>query len=133
MFDVLQLIGGLILALGYIPQIAQLIKTRSCRDLNLKTYLSLTVGIGLMEAYAINLALSGSGLMFAVTNTLSLLLVTAISIIIVCIRHHEKKRFRQPSCFTSNGHPYPLCIGGKNEKCRSCMLYEDLSCPDVND
>ena len=57
MYDILQLTGGLILGLGYIPQIMQLLCTKSTADLNLKTYLSLLIGISLMEAYAVHLAL----------------------------------------------------------------------------
>ncbi len=49
-FDYLQLLGGFVLALGYIPQIIQIITTHSCRDLNLRTYLAMVLGIGLMES-----------------------------------------------------------------------------------
>ena len=66
-FDAFQLAGGMILAIGYIPQIIQIIRTKSCKDLNLKTYLAMVLGIGLMEIYAINLFISGSGLMFLIT------------------------------------------------------------------
>lgn len=45
-YDWFQLIGGVILALGYLPQIRQLLTSRSCRDLNLKTYVALAAGIG---------------------------------------------------------------------------------------
>lgn len=45
-FDYLQLLGGFVLALGYIPQIIQIITTYSCRDLNLRTYLAMVLGIG---------------------------------------------------------------------------------------
>jgi MtN3 and saliva related transmembrane protein len=72
MFDTLQLIGGLILAVGYIPQIIQIIRTKSCNDLNLKTYATVLFGIALMEVYAINLVANGTGLMFLVTNTMAL-------------------------------------------------------------
>ncbi len=81
-FDILQLIGGIILAIGYIPQIRQIIHTKSCRDLNLKTYIALAVGMGFMEIYAINLALSGAGTMFLVTNSISLFLVLLIALMI---------------------------------------------------
>ena len=56
-FDILQLAGYLILAVGYIPQIVQIIRTKSCADLNLKTYTMMSVGIGMMEIYAVHLAL----------------------------------------------------------------------------
>jgi len=90
LFDILQLTGGLILGLGYIPQIMQLIRTKSTTDLNLKTYLSLFIGISLMETYAVHLALQGSGHMFLVTNTLSLLLILVICITIIVIRAKQK-------------------------------------------
>lgn len=85
-FDVLQLLGGVILALGYIPQIKQIIKTHSCDDLNFNTYLFMALGIGLMEIYAISLVCNGSGHMFAVTNTVSFFLVVTICILIQVVR-----------------------------------------------
>jgi len=90
MYDILQLTGGLILGLGYIPQIMQLIRTKSTADLNLKTYLLLLIGISLMETYAVHLVLQGSGHMFLVTNTLSLLLILVICITIIFIRVKQK-------------------------------------------
>ena len=63
LFDLSQLLGGILLALGYIPQIIQIKTTHSCRDLNPKTYLTIFVGVCLMEVYAINLWLNGSGYM----------------------------------------------------------------------
>ena len=38
----------------------------------LKTYATVFIGIALMEAYAINLAMHGAGLMFLVTNSMAL-------------------------------------------------------------
>lgn len=85
-YDALQLIGGLILAIGYIPQIYQLIKTKSSRDINLKTYLMMSLGVGLMEIYAVNLVFSGSGLMFLITNTISLLCAITVSMLVIIYR-----------------------------------------------
>ena len=90
MFDILQLLGGIILAVGYIPQIAQIVRTRSCEDLNPKTYLSILVGVALMEAYAINLVVHGSGLMFLITNSASLLIVLVLYIQIIITRRQSK-------------------------------------------
>lgn len=73
-FDLLQLIGGLILSFGYIPQIIQIVKTKSVNDLNFKTFFMIFLGILFMEVYAVNLVYTGSGLMFLVTNTMALLL-----------------------------------------------------------
>ena len=74
MFDALQLAGGIILSVGYIPQIVKLIKTKSSRDFNLKTFLMVLLGITFMEVYAVNLTMNGSGAMFLVTNTMSLII-----------------------------------------------------------
>jgi MtN3 and saliva related transmembrane protein len=86
MFDMLQLAGGAILALGYIPQIAQLARTRSCKDLNLKTYLSILAGVALMEPYAVNLVRHGSGHMFLITNSASLLILAVLCALIIHIK-----------------------------------------------
>lgn len=83
-FDLLQLIGGLILAVGYIPQIQQIIRTKSVGDLNLKTFLLLFVGITLMEIYAVHLVVvKHAGQMFLVTNTLALALTGIVTALIV--------------------------------------------------
>lgn len=104
-FDYLQLLGGFVLALGYIPQIIQIITTHSCRDLNLRTYLAMVLGIGLMEVYAINLVLNESGLMFLITNSVSLLLVIFICLLIIAMRKvktgaKKKKLYMYPSGMT---------------------------------
>lgn len=65
LFSLMQLIGGVILSLGWLPQIIQILKTKSVADLNLKSYLLMLLGIGLMEAYAVNLVLTGVGLAFS--------------------------------------------------------------------
>jgi MtN3 and saliva related transmembrane protein len=86
MFDILQLIGGLILSLGYIPQITQTIKTKSVKDLNIKTYLLIFAGILFMETYAINLTAHGQGHMFLVTNSLALTLSGTMCILIITFK-----------------------------------------------
>lgn len=88
-FDILQLMGGLILAIGYIPQIHQLIKTKSSRDINLKTYLMMSLGVGLMEVYAVNLVVNGSGIMFLITNTISLLCAVIVSVLVIAYKKNK--------------------------------------------
>ena len=85
-FDFLQLLGGIILAIGYFPQIKQILETESCKDINLKTYILLCLGISLMEVYAVNQWIHGTALMFCVTNTLSLILVGYIIALILAFR-----------------------------------------------
>ncbi|MCM0648874.1 PQ-loop domain-containing transporter [Clostridium swellfunianum] len=88
-FDFLQLIGGIILAFGQIPQIVQIIRTKSAKDINLKTYIMMFTGILLMETYAINLVSHGSGGAFLITNTLSLF---AAGVMIILILKYGKKK-----------------------------------------
>lgn len=90
MFALFQLIGGFILAFGWIPQIFQIIKTKSVADLNVKTYVSILLGISLMELYAIDLALSGVGIAFFVTNTVSFILVLVTVLLIFHYKRSDK-------------------------------------------
>jgi len=83
LFSLMQLLGGIILSLGWIPQIVQMVKTKSVKDLSLKSYLLMLLGIGLMEAYAVRLVMTGVGFAFFITNTLSLCIVLVVVILIV--------------------------------------------------
>lgn len=71
--NIMQLAGGIILSVGYIPQIARIIKTKSVDDFSFQYLFYMVLGISLMEVYAVYNALQGSAIMFLVTNTLSLL------------------------------------------------------------
>lgn len=72
-FDILELIGGFIISFAYIPQLRQIIRTKSVSDLNLKTFVFIFIGVVCMELYAINLYFAhNSGGMFLVANTMSL-------------------------------------------------------------
>lgn len=82
-FALSQFIGGIILSFGWIPQIIQIVKSKSAKDLNRKTFLLLFLGISLMEIYAVHLALDGVGLAFLVTNSMSLVLISIILVLIV--------------------------------------------------
>jgi len=68
-FDTLQLIGGIILTSGYIPQIIKVIRTKSARDLSLSMFGMVLIGLVLMEVYAINLATQNVGWAFLITNS----------------------------------------------------------------
>lgn len=71
LFNFLQLIGGIILSIGYIPQITKTIKTKSVDDLSSAYYVNIFLGVGCMEAYAIYNALHGIAYMFLLTNTIA--------------------------------------------------------------
>ncbi|GIO40216.1 hypothetical protein J41TS12_50770 [Paenibacillus antibioticophila] len=85
-FSVMQLTGGIILSLGFIPQIVQIFKTRSVKDLSLKSYLLMLFGISLMEVYAVSLVVEGTGLAFLMTNTLSFMMVSIVILLILRFR-----------------------------------------------
>lgn len=70
-FNMLQLIGGIILSVGYIPQIAKTIRTKSVEDLSSAYYFNIFLGVGCMEAYAIYSALNGVAVMFLITNSIA--------------------------------------------------------------
>lgn len=82
-YDWLQLIGGIILALGYLPQAKQILETGSVKDLNIKTYISIFVGVFLMEIYAVNLFIQNTAIMFFATNSISLIMVGYIITLIL--------------------------------------------------
>ena len=85
-FDMLQLTGGIILSFGYIPQVIQIIKTKSVEDLNLNTFALIFVGILFMEVYAVNLVINKVGHMFLVTNSMALVLSGLVTLLIIRYR-----------------------------------------------
>lgn len=85
-----QLIGGIIMSVGYIPQIAQILRTKSSDGLNLKSFGMIFAGILLYEIYAIALVvLESSGHMYLITNSVSTLLSGLMCLLIIFFR---KKR-----------------------------------------
>lgn len=69
-----QFVGGILLTMGYVPQIIKTFKTRSVEDFSLPYYILVATGITLMEIYAAyNVFVHGNGHMFLVTNTLALM------------------------------------------------------------
>jgi MtN3 and saliva related transmembrane protein len=74
-FNSLQLIGGLILSIGYLPQIFKIFETHSVRDFS-RIYLGgIFTGIVFMEAYAIYMFfVLNTAQMFFITNTVSTIL-----------------------------------------------------------
>lgn len=54
MFDILVLIGGLVVAFGTIPQIEQMVRTKSVNDINLTNVILTLVGIVMMMTYSIH-------------------------------------------------------------------------------
>lgn len=89
-FGLFQLVGGVILSIGYIPQIVQIARTKTTKGLNAKSFGMVFTGIALYEVYAIALAAEGSGQMYLMTNTVSLLLVGTLYGLIKIFEKKEK-------------------------------------------
>lgn len=101
-YDWLQLIGGIILALGYLPQAKQLLETRSAKDLNLKTYILIFIGISFMEIYAVNLLIKNTAVMFCITNSISLIAVAYIIALIVAFgKEDESKEYIKSALYAT--------------------------------
>ncbi|CUB09185.1 PQ-loop repeat-containing protein [Bacillus thuringiensis] len=75
LFNLLQFIGGVILSVGYIPQIIKIIKTKSVRDFSLIYLTGIFTGILFMEAYAVYMyfVMHTAGA-FMITNTIAMIL-----------------------------------------------------------
>lgn len=86
LFNLLQLIGGIILSVGYLPQIYKTYKTKSVEDLSTAYYFNIFLGVGLMEAYAIFSAIHGVAYMFLVTNTIAWACCTSMLVLTVKYR-----------------------------------------------
>lgn len=90
LFGVFQLVGGIIMSVGYIPQIAQILRTKSSEGLNFKSFGMIFAGILLYEIYAISLVvLDGSGHMYLITNSISMMLSGTMCLL---IKAFEKRK-----------------------------------------
>lgn len=86
-FGLFQLIGGIIMSVGYIPQIKQILKTKSSEGLNIKSFGMIFTGIVLYEIYAVSLVVTErSGHMYLVTNSVSTILSGTMCLLIKIFR-----------------------------------------------
>lgn len=91
-FGIFQLIGGIILSIGYIPQIVQIFRTKSSEGLNFKSFGMIFAGILLYEIYAISLVvINDSGHMYLITNSISMLLSGSMCLLINFFAKKESK------------------------------------------
>ncbi len=91
LFNLLQFIGGIILSIGYIPQIYKIIKTRSVEDFSVFYLANLWIGIFLMELYAVYNMLHGVAIMFLVTNTIAITCETTMLILTLLFKKRKNK------------------------------------------
>ena len=91
-FGIFQLIGGIIMSIGYIPQIVQIFRTKSSEGLNFKSFGMIFAGILLYEIYAISLVvINDSGHMYLITNSISVLLSGLMCSLIKIFAKKESK------------------------------------------
>ena len=92
LFGLFQLIGGIIMSVGYIPQITQILRTKSSEGLNIKSFGMIFAGILLYEVYAISLVvLESSGIMYLITNSVSTFLSGLMCLLIKIYENKENK------------------------------------------
>lgn len=72
-FDYLQLVGGMILAVSYVPQIIKTYKVKKVDEISLAFWSMLFVGLSLMEVNALHLMSLGV-YSYAITETFNVLL-----------------------------------------------------------
>ena len=88
--DSLQLMGGILLAIGYIPQIIKIIRTKSVGGFSPLWLFMLFFGISLMEVYAIyNLPTTT---MFLITNSISLCLSFTVLFLYIILHNKEAEQ-----------------------------------------
>ncbi len=89
-FGLLQLLGGVILSTGYLPQIWQILRTKSAHDINLWMYVQVVLGVCCMEAYALYLWATTGQWFFLTTNSVSL--VMSLTIVLLKLRYGRRER-----------------------------------------
>lgn len=86
----LQIIGGVVLVVSYLPQLKQIWKTRSTQDINILFPVAVVIGVGLMEPYAISVAKTAWA--YTVTNSVSVFFAASLLISILWIRGGKNER-----------------------------------------
>lgn len=90
-----QLLGGILVAISWIPQILQAIKGKTAHEVDLKPLAFLFVGSLLMEIYSIILALQGEAITLLITNTINLVVVTSLIGVVFWSVPADKPRKKQ--------------------------------------
>jgi len=89
--EILQYIGGGVLAIGYLPQIYKVIRRKSVEDISLNAFLLIDFGVLLMQIYAIDLVFAQNvGHAFFITNSVGLFVTTVLVVVIVYYKYIKK-------------------------------------------
>jgi uncharacterized protein with PQ loop repeat len=90
--EMVYLIGGITLTIASVPQIVQVVITKSVRGLNLATFMLLLIGNGFKLLYAIDLLQKGISTVIFLSTGMSFL---TILILVTLITNYK---YWQPSC-----------------------------------
>lgn len=91
LFDLLQLIGGTLLAFSYLPQIHKTYKVKRVDEISLLFWSVLFVGLCLMEINALHLITLGTW-SYAITETFNVLLCGIFLGQVIYYRHKNKEK-----------------------------------------
>jgi MtN3 and saliva related transmembrane protein len=90
-FDFLQLFGGILLTVGYIPQIRKILRTKNVESFDLMGFSIIALGIGCMEAYACyQWFVRGVAGAFMITNTIAFII--ALILVGLILYYRKGKR-----------------------------------------
>lgn len=84
-YDYLQIVGGILLVIAFLPQIIKMIRTKSVEDMSLATFTMNFIAVGFMEVYAWNLWVTHDQPAFLITNSLGW--VVAATLLVLILRY----------------------------------------------
>jgi MtN3 and saliva related transmembrane protein len=87
MEEVVGLIAGTCTTLAFLPQVMQVWRTKSARDISLGMYIVFCCGVSLWLLYGLMI----SALSVILANTFTLILALAILVMKLCWRHKDEK------------------------------------------
>lgn len=91
-FDLIQITGGILLVIAFMPQILKMIRTKSVGDMSLTTFILNFIAVGFMEVYAWHLLKTTGQMAFLITNTLGWMVAATLLILVLRFRKHGTSR-----------------------------------------
>lgn len=90
MYDYLQLIGGLILAIFYVPSIIAVYKAKTTKELSLTAWVMLLLGLCCMLANATHLYITVGTLSYLIAETINVVFCLVFVLEIIYFRYFYK-------------------------------------------
>ena len=89
--ETLQMIGGLVLAVAYIPLVSMLLKNKTAKNQSIMYWVTLVTGLSLFEFYAIYLTITEHIYPYAISQTVNLIPAVVVLFMIVKYKIKDKK------------------------------------------